>query len=104
MSSAMKTSPMYTMPENNNKIVNNAMTANKIHAIEIDSVIVHTFGSSGVGITPKHRFKGYGTIPIITTGSKRLNSILAFMIFDKLLTIEDAFDDEKVWEILQPHL
>jgi hypothetical protein len=93
----MSTFAMNTMPTNNNKIVNNTMTANKITAIEIDSVIVHTIGQYGMGITPIHRYKGYGTIPIITTGSKRLNSILAFMIFDKLLTIEDAFDDEKVW-------
>ena len=78
-------------------------TMNK-QAVLIYNCVLYVMDSGALCVTPKHRYKGYEKLPSITTGVRRLDSILIMYWFECDISMEDLFVESKVLPILQRHM
>ena len=73
-----------------------------IRAIRIDNSVIFRMQTGGLCITPVHRFRCREALPMITTGSRRLDNKLLFKCFDGKISLPDLLDSAKVRQVFRP--
>jgi len=73
-------------------------------AVLIYNCVLYVMDCGALCVTPKHRYKGYEKLPSITTGIRRLDSILGFKWLNGKINMEDLFVESEVLSVLQPHM
>lgn len=78
-------------------------TMNK-QAVLIYNYVLYVMDSGALCVTPKHRYKGYEKIPSVTTGVRRLDSILIMRWFECDISMENLFVESEVLGIMKQHM
>lgn len=80
------------------------MLSRQLNAVRIDNLVLYRFGNgAGLCLTPMHRYRGYENLPLVATGSRRLDNVLAYLCLDGRIRMEDLFNNYQVRAVLEPH-